>query len=100
MSKILFGFSHFFLPTRLAFDKLWVQKRHFRQKSKPFLVQLLSNDTPKLGKLGDVVSVSRGYYRNVLFLKRRALAVSAVNLKNKTVEETASAKGPESSQLP
>ncbi|EPY51343.1 ribosomal protein subunit L9 [Schizosaccharomyces cryophilus OY26] len=93
MSRLSSVFSRPFMLKQLVCDNLSVQKRYYHRKSKPFLVQLLSNDTPKLGKLGDVIPISRGYYRNVLFLKKQALAVSAVDLKGETEQESASTKG-------
>lgn len=42
---------------------------------------ILKKDVEKLGKAGDVVDVKRGFARNFLFPKDRALAASPANLK-------------------
>lgn len=52
---------------------------------------ILVEDTPKLGKIGDVVNVARGYARNYLFPRKIALEATQSNLKHvaelKKVEE-------------
>lgn len=52
---------------------------------------IILEDTPKLGKIGDVVNVARGYARNYLFPRKIALEATQGNLKQvaelKKVEE-------------
>ena len=42
---------------------------------------ILSQDIPKLGKIGEVVKVKDGYARNFLFPKKLAYAATQVNLR-------------------
>ncbi|KAL2314238.1 putative 54S ribosomal protein L9, mitochondrial [Schizosaccharomyces pombe] len=60
------------------FQRIYGQLRFLRKQPKPFLVKLLNNEVSKLGRQGDVVSVTRGYYRNTLFPKKQAIAVDAL----------------------
>ena len=43
---------------------------------------ILIEDVKKLGKLGDVINVKRGYARNFLFPRKLAAAVTANSMKS------------------